>query len=121
MLSALEHSSLTNVMAVVIRYFGGIKLGTSGLIQAYRQAAIEAIEAAEIVEKTIDDDISIHFQFPMMNTVMRVVKDIGPQIVGQEYDGIGCMMTLRIRRSLMPSLHSAFENIHGIEIKESEG
>ena len=120
-LGQINSYELTNILIIVVRYFGGIKLGTSGLIQAYRQAAIEAIEAAEIVEKTIDDDISIHFQFPMMNTVMRVVKDIGPQIVGQEYDGIGCKMTLRIRRSLMPSLHSAFENIHGIEIKESEG
>lgn len=102
-LGQINSYELTNILIVVVRYFGGIKLGTSGLIVAYRQAAIEALENAEIIEKTIDETLRIEFDFEAMNTVMKVVKDLQPQIVEQTYDNL-CTMTLRIRKGLMPQL-----------------
>ena len=102
-LGQINSYELTNILIVVVRYFGGIKLGTSGLIVAYRQAAIEALENAEIIEKTIDETLRIEFDFEAMNTVMKVVKDLQPQIVEQTYDNL-CTMTLSIRKGLMPQL-----------------
>ncbi len=102
-LGQINSYELTNILIVVVRYFGGIKLGTSGLIVAYRQAAIEALENAEIIEKAIDETLRIEFDFEAMNTVMKVVKDLQPQIVEQTYDNL-CTMTLRIRKGLMPQL-----------------
>ena len=119
-LGQINSYGLTNILIIVVRYFGGIKLGTSGLIVAYRQAAIEALENAQIIEKTVDDDITFSFEFPMMNAVMKVVKDLNPQILSQGYD-TNCTMTLRIRRGLMAQLRerlSKVETLHFIEIKE---
>lgn len=116
-LGQINSYGLTNILIIVVRYFGGIKLGTSGLIVAYRQAAIEALENAQIIERTVDDDITFSFEFPMMNAVMKVVKDLNPQIISQGYD-TDCTMTLRIRRSLMPQLRerlSKVETLHFIE------
>ena len=116
-LGQINSYGLTNILIIVVRYFGGIKLGTSGLIVAYRQAAIEALENAQIIEKTVDDDITFSFEFPMMNAVMKVVKDLNPQIISQGYDS-NCTMTLRIRRGMMPQLRerlSKVETLHFIE------
>ena len=116
-LGQINSYGLTNILIIVVRYFGGIKLGTSGLIVAYRQAAIEALENAQIIEKTVDDDITFSFEFPMMNAVMKVVKDLNPQILSQGYD-TNCTMTLRIRRGMMPQLRerlSKVETLHFIE------
>jgi uncharacterized YigZ family protein len=118
-LGQINSYGLTNILIIVVRYFGGIKLGTSGLIVAYRQAAIEALENAQIIEKTVDDDITFTFEFPMMNAVMKVVKDMNPQIISQGYD-TDCTMTLRIRRGLMPQLRERLmkvESLHFIEEK----
>ena len=119
-LGQINSYELTDTLIIVVRYFGGIKLGTSGLIQAYRQAAVEAIEAAQIIEKTIDETICISFQFPMMNTVMKIVKDHSPQIVSQNYEGNGCTMTLSIRRGLMPALRAKLQNTYGIDIVDPD-
>ena len=100
-LGQINSNQLTDILIIVVRYFGGIKLGTSGLIVAYRQAAAEAIANAQIVEKTVDDDVTFCFEFPFMNSVMKVVKDLEPKIISQSYD-TDCTMTLRIRRSLVP-------------------
>lgn len=116
-LGQINSYGLTNILIIVVRYFGGIKLGTSGLIVAYRQAAIEALENAQIIERTVDDDITFSFEFPMMNAVMKVVKDLNPQIISQGYD-TDCTMTLRLRRGLMPQLRerlSKVETLHFIE------
>ena len=116
-LGQINSYGLTNILIIVVRYFGGIKLGTSGLIVAYRQAAIEALENATIIEKTVDDDITFSFEFPMMNSVMKIVKDLNPQIISQGYD-TDCTMTLRLRRGLMPQLRerlSKVETLHFIE------
>ena len=82
-LGQINSYGLTDVLIVVIRYFGGIKLGTSGLIQAYKAAAIEAIQAARIIEKTVDEEITFFFEYPFMNSVMRIVKEEEPAIVCQ--------------------------------------
>ena len=97
-LGQINSNVLTDILVVVIRYFGGIELGTSGLIVAYRTAAAEAIAAAEMVECTVNDDIHIIFEYPDLNAVMRVVKDMKPEILFQSFE-MTCEMTLRIRKS----------------------
>ena len=116
-LGQINSYGLTNILIIVVRYFGGIKLGTSGLIVAYRQAAIEALEQATIVERTVDDNITFAFEFPMMNAVMKVVKDMNPQIISQGYD-TDCTMTLRIRRGLMPQLRERLLKVDGLRVTE---
>lgn len=115
-LGQINSYGLTNILIIVVRYFGGIKLGTSGLIVAYRQAAIEALENAQIIEKTVDDDITFTYEFPMMNAVMKIVKDLNPQIIAQGYD-TDCTMTLRIRRGLMPQLRERLMKVDTLTIK----
>ena len=115
-LGQINSYGLTNILIIVVRYFGGIKLGTSGLIVAYRQAAIEALENAQIIEKTVDDDITFTFEFPMMNAVMKIVKDLNPQIIAQGYD-TDCTMTLRIRRGLMSQLRERLMKVESLTIK----
>ena len=115
-LGQINSYGLTNILIIVIRYFGGIKLGTSGLIVAYRQAAIEALQNAQIIEKTVDDDITFTYEFPMMNAVMKIVKDLNPQIIAQGYD-TDCTMTLRIRRGLMPQLRERLMKVDTLTIK----
>lgn len=96
-LGQISSNELTDILILVIRYFGGIELGTSGLIVAYRTAAAEAIAAAEIVERTVDEDITVVFEYPYLNGIMRIVKEDGPAIVSQKFD-MDCEMTLRIRK-----------------------
>lgn len=96
-LGQINSNELTDILILVIRYFGGIELGTSGLIVAYRTAAAEAIAAAEIVERTVDEDITVVFEYPYLNGIMRIVKEDGPTIVSQKFD-MDCEMTLRIRK-----------------------
>ena len=116
-LGQINSNELTDILVVVVRYFGGIKLGTSGLIQAYKAAAVEAISAAEIVEKTVDDDVEVVFEYPFMNDVMRIVKEEEPQIVSQSYD-MDCIMCLRIRRSLMPKLRDRLAKVETLRFVE---
>ena len=109
-LGQINSNELTDILIVVVRYFGGIKLGTSGLIQAYKAAAAEAIAAAEIIEKTVDDDVKLAFEYPFMNDVMRIVKEEEPQIISQSYD-MDCLMSLRIRHSRMPRLRERLAKV----------
>ncbi len=118
-LGQINSNKLTNILIIVIRYFGGVKLGTSRLIQAYRQAAAEAISAADIIEKTIDQTITITFPFPSMNAVMKIVKDLEPQIVGQGYAFDKSIMTLTVRISQMPVLMTRLHNIPQLTIIEN--
>ena len=83
-LGQINSRELTNILVVVIRYFGGVKLGTSGLIVAYREAAAEALSAATVIEKTIEETVTFTFPYVMMNSVMRVVKELNPRIVEQK-------------------------------------
>lgn len=116
-LGQINSNGLTNILIIVVRYFGGIKLGTSGLITAYRAAAAEAIAAAEIVEKTVDADISFSFDYPMMNEVMKVVKDMQPHILSQNFN-MQCDMTLRIRKDEMPQLKNRLTKIETLRLTD---
>lgn len=116
-LGQINSNELTDILIVVVRYFGGIKLGTSGLITAYKAAAADAIANALVIEKTVDDLITIAFEYPFMNDVMRVVKEEEPEIVSQSYD-MDCLMTLRIRRSMMDRLRARLEKVETIRIIE---
>ena len=116
-LGQINSNELTNVLIIVVRYFGGVKLGTSGLIQAYKAAAAEAIAAATIIEKTVDEQVNVAFEYTLMNSVMRVVKEESPTLVSQSFDG-DCLMTLAIRASLMPRLRERLSKIDGLRFIE---
>ena len=114
-----DAAGLTDILIVVVRYFGGIKLGTSGLIVAYREAASEAIAANEIIERQVEDEVHFGFEYPLMNEVMRIVKEEGPTIVSQIFD-MDCEMTLRIRRSLMDNLKKRLSKVDGVHFINEE-
>ena len=116
-LGQINSFGLTDVLIVVVRYFGGIKLGTSGLIEAYRAAAADAIRANEIVERLVEDDIRILFEYPFMNDVMRVVKEEGPTVLSQYFE-LDCEMTLRQRRSLMSRLRERLSKVESLRFPE---
>lgn len=116
-LGQINSNGLTDILIVVVRYFGGIKLGTSGLIVAYKAAAAEAIANTTIIEKTVDDEIAVAFEYPFMNDVMRIVKEEEPEILEQSYD-MDCLMKLRIRRSMMGKLRARLEKVETARIIE---
>ena len=116
-LGQINSNGLTDILIVVVRYFGGIKLGTSGLIVAYKAAAAEAIANATIIEKTVDDEIAVAFEYPFMNDVMRIVKEEEPEILEQSYD-MDCLMKLRISRSKMGKLRARLEKVETARIIE---
>lgn len=116
-LGQINSNGLTDILIVVVRYFGGIKLGTSGLIIAYKAVAAEAIANATIIEKTVDDEIAVAFEYPFMNDVMRIVKEEEPEILEQSYD-MDCLMKLRIRRSMMEKLRARLEKVETARIIE---
>ena len=115
-LGQINSNNLTDILIIVVRYFGGVKLGTSGLTQAYKIAAATCIEHAEIQEYTVDDRVDVSFEYTLMNAVMKVVKDINPNILGQSYDN-NYVLHLSLRRSLVPQLIEKFELIRGVEAK----
>ena len=114
-LGQINSNELTDILIIVVRYFGGVKLGTSGLIQAYKAAAGEAIAAAEIVERTVDEVIDISFEYTLMNAVMRIIKEEEPVIVCQSFDN-DCTMRLRQRASLMPRLRQRLDKVDGVNV-----
>lgn len=118
-LGQINSNELTDILIIVVRYFGGIKLGTSGLIVAYKAAAAAAIEVATIIEKTVDEEVTVLFEYPFMNDVMRIVKEEEPEILGQSYD-MDCSMTLRIRKSMMPRLRARLEKVETARLPEAE-
>lgn len=118
-LGQINSNELTDILVIVVRYFGGIKLGTSGLIVAYRTAAAQAIAEATVIEKTVDQDVTVAFEYPFMNDVMRIVKEETPEILEQSYD-MDCFMRLRIRKSLMPRLRSRLEKVETLHFPEDD-
>ena len=116
-LGQINSFGLTNILIVVIRYFGGIKLGTSGLIVAYREAAVEAIRANEIIECLVEDDIRVAFEYPFLNDVMRIVKEDNVTIISQ-YFNLDCDMTLRVRRSAVDYLRSRLAKVESLRFLE---
>ena len=114
-LGQINSSNLTDILIIVVRYFGGIELGTSGLIVAYRTAAAEAIAAAHIEERTVDDTITITFEYPHLNSVMRIVKEDKPDVLTQSFE-LTCEMTLRIRQSRMDALKGRLLKVDTLRI-----
>ena len=109
-LGQIDSRELTNILVIVVRYFGGIKLGTSGLIVAYKAAAAEALDATEHIEKTINEEITLKFSYPLLNDVLRIVKEENPRIVEQIFDN-ECVVKLSIRLSRMPRLRERYEKL----------
>ena len=108
-LGQMVSADVSDLIILVIRYFGGVKLGTSGLIVAYRTAAAEALEAGEYGERLVEKELKLTFGYEHMNMVMRMVKDLQPRIVGQDYKDNGdIVMTIAIRLSLVERVQTAF-------------
>lgn len=102
-LGQINSNELTNIIILVVRYFGGVKLGTSGLIVAYRTAAAEAIAAATIEERQVEATYDFSFEYPLMTAVMKVVRDMNARILEQSYD-MDCRMSVSIRKGLLDEL-----------------
>jgi uncharacterized YigZ family protein len=117
-LGQLLSNNLTNIAVFVVRYFGGVKLGVPGLINAYRSATADSIQNAEIIEKEDKADFSIEFGYQVMNDVMKIIKDEHPEVVKQEFDII-CRIELQIRRNLYEMLKNKFLKIESVAVVES--
>lgn len=109
-LGQLNRLELTDVLVVVIRYYGGVNLGTGGLIVAYRTATEDALSKAVIEEKFVEQRITYRFTYPMINAVMRVVKETGARIVSQSFDN-DCEIVLSIRQSLAEGLQERLDKL----------
>lgn len=109
-LGQINSSELTDVLIVVVRYYGGVNLGTSGLIVAYREAAADAIGHATIETRQVEEEIAYTFAYPQMNDVMRIVKEMQPRIVSQTFDNT-CEIHLRIRQSEAEMLRSKLQKL----------
>jgi uncharacterized YigZ family protein len=115
-LNTLLSNDLTNIFVVVVRYFGGTLLGVPGLINAYKTATIEALQAAEIVEKTVNDQYQLDFDYLDMNAVMKIVKDENLEIISQQFDN-QCIIELSIRKAQVNQVIRKLEKINGVTIK----
>ena len=111
----IQSFELTNILVIVVRYFGGIKLGVGGLVQAYRTTAQLTLQEAEIEEKLITEELRIRFEYPLMNKVMRVVKEQNLNIT-QQLLTENCELHLAIRQSDYQRMQELFENIYGVLI-----
>jgi uncharacterized YigZ family protein len=109
-LGQINSSELTDVLIVVVRYYGGVNLGTSGLIVAYREAAADAIAHATIEARQVEEVIDYDFSYVMMNDVMRIVKEMQPRIVSQTYDNT-CRISLAIRQSEAEQLRQRLQKL----------
>ena len=115
-LNTLLSQEITNVLVVVVRYFGGTLLGVSGLINAYKSATIEAMAVADIIEKTVNDVYNVNFEFVQMNDIMKVVKEFGLKLRNQTYDN-QCTMELEFRKKLTNQVIGKLEKIDGISVE----
>jgi len=118
-LGQIDAKDLTNVAVVVVRYFGGTKLGVGGMMNAYKTAALEALNNAEILECTIDDIFEVSFGYPEMNNVMRFMKDLGVEIVSQQME-MDCKIQFAIRKKEADKAQAKFTGLKNINIKKME-
>jgi len=109
-LGQINSHELTDVLIVVVRYYGGVNLGTSGLIVAYREAAADALSHATIETRQLEEQVVFSFAYPMMNSVMRVVKEMQPRVLAQNYDNT-CSITLSIRQSEAEELRQRLQKL----------
>lgn len=115
----IQSFDVTNILVVVVRYFGGTKLGVGGLMNANKTGSKLALEASDIIEKTIDRVFCITFQYKDMNKVMRIVKEKQLKITDQKLE-LDCQYTITVRKSKAAEIYDIFNNLFGIEIKELE-
>ncbi len=109
-LGQINSNELTDILIVVVRYYGGVNLGTSGLIVAYREAASDAIAHAEIISRQVEETVIYDFPYVMMNDVMRVIKEMQPRILEQSYDNT-CQIKLSIRKSEAEQLRARLNKL----------
>ena len=119
-LGQMMSREVTDCLIVVVRYFGGTKLGVPGLISAYREAAALVLEESNIIEKTVDTIFRVGFPYINMNDVMKVVKEEQPRIISQDFDNL-CVITMAIRRGRAEVLEKKLRNIEGLELELSQG
>ena len=121
-LGQINSYELTNVLLLVVRYFGGTLLGTGGLVRAYKAAAADAIENAKIIEKTVDDSFILQFDYPLLNEVMRVLNQFEDSNWTQNFTET-CEMQINIRQSLSKQLTQSLSAIYGVTVlaSQSEG
>ena len=115
----LQSFDVTNILVVVVRYFGGTKLGVGGLIQAYKTAAQMALENCRIIEETIDETFLLKFEYPEMNTVMRILKDEDINIVDQKME-LNCEFKIAVRKKDAERIFELFENTYKVKIIKKE-
>ena len=113
----LLSADLTDTLIVVVRYFGGILLGASGLANAYKVAARDAIEHAEIIEKTIDIRYRLHFEYALMNDVMRIIKEFGLTPQNQDFN-LDCRLDVEVRQSQSVRFYDAIANLRAVKIEQ---
>lgn len=104
-LGQINSNELTDILVVVVRYYGGVNLGTGGLIVAYRTAAAEAIGNSEIVSQLVEEEVTYSFHYVMMNDVMKIIKEMSPRITGQTFDNT-CEIRMNIRKSEAETLRN---------------
>ena len=112
----LQSFNVTNVLVVVVRYFGGTKLGVGGLIKAYKNGAKLALENSIIIHKTIDEVFLIKFEYPEMNTIMRIIKDENISIINQKME-FNCQFIISIRKKEAKRIFKLFDNTYKVSIK----
>lgn len=110
-LGQINSNELTDILIVVIRYYGGVNLGTGGLIVAYRTAAADAISHCKIEDRIVEEKIEYKFTYPMMNSVMHVIKSMPAKIVAQHFDN-NCSITISIRKSMAEEMRSRLSKIY---------
>ena len=115
-LNQILSNSLFDVMVIVVRYFGGVKLGVSGLIRAYKEATNDAISQARIVTRHLTRRYSLHFEYPKMNDVMRVIKEEKIKILEQEMS-LSCVIKIEVKKSDLEKIIFRFGNLRDIELK----
>lgn len=113
----LQAFDITNVLVVVVRYFGGTKLGVGGLIQAYKTGAQLALEASNIKKKTINSTFKLTYDYPEMNTVMRIIKDENLTIISQKME-LSCEITISVRLNEAGRVQKSLEKLHKISVKK---
>lgn len=115
----IQAFSVTNILVVVLRIYGGTKLGVGGLIQAYKATAQLAIESADIIEKLIEVQFQLSFNYPEMDRVMRIIKQENISIISQKLE-IECQLIVSVRRSESDTVEKRFKEIHRVKVKKSD-
>lgn len=116
-LGQIRSHDLTNIVIIVVRYFGGTKLGVPGLINAYKTAAEDAIQNAKIITKTVDAKLQIGFEYPLMNDVMRIIKEEELNVVEQDFQ-LSCSVIVSMRKGEIERVAERFKKFYELKVKE---